>query len=169
MPLKLTNNEKKVLVSLIKHPHANDGKLSELTGVKKSSVAAIKARLKKQGIYSTRVVPDFQRLGAELITLVFGKFSPETKIEARRKTKAYREVTAAPELVYARNTNTEFSAVCVSKNITDTKRLVDYLISSYGKYEFFEEFNMMYCPIELSKIYRFFDYTELAGQMFKVK
>ena len=67
--IKLTTNEKKVLVALVRYPHAHDARLSELTGVKKSSVAAIKARLKKRGIYSTRVVPDFQRLGAELITL----------------------------------------------------------------------------------------------------
>ena len=63
----LTGNEKQVLYGLIHHPVLNDRELSELLGVKVSTVTAIRRRLRRAEYFVTRRLPMMHRLGWEIL------------------------------------------------------------------------------------------------------
>lgn len=63
----LTANEKQVLYGLVRHPVLNDRELSELLGVKVSTVTAIRRRLRRAEYFVTRRIPMMNRLGWELL------------------------------------------------------------------------------------------------------
>ena len=76
MDFKLTDKEKLVLWGLVEHPELNDVELSKKLEVKRRTFSAIKTKLKNNGVFSTLIVPDFNMLGCEILTVSYGNFNP---------------------------------------------------------------------------------------------
>ena len=88
----LTRNEKKVLHGLVRHPTLNDRKLSKETGVKHSTITAIRRRLRDEEYFRTVRIPAMNMLGYELTVVGFGRFNPSASDgKLRRFVETLRE------------------------------------------------------------------------------
>ena len=65
--LSLTEKEKIVLWGLCRHPLLNDEELSGKLNLKRSTLTAIKNRLKGKGWFGLRYIPNFHKLGCEFL------------------------------------------------------------------------------------------------------
>ncbi len=65
--ISLNEREKKVIASLIQYPGYSDVDIASQVGIKNSTFATIKKRLKKGGYFSKILLPNFAVFGAEII------------------------------------------------------------------------------------------------------
>ena len=166
---ELTKKEKAVFYNLVKHPEFNDNELSEKIEIKRSTITAIRNRLKKDGFYSTIVVPNLPALGCRLIGVTYGKYNPLTPRTERMKALTFEERINQPELVFARSTDTEFINLYVAEHLADIRRVQDKVYLDYKAHGFIEEFNVVYYPFELSSITAIFNFGPLLGRLFGIE
>ncbi len=82
----LTKNEQTVLWGLTKYPEVNDSDLSCKLGVKLSTLTSIKRRLFEEGYYRYITIPQVNKLGCELLAVIYSQFNPVIPLEERVKT-----------------------------------------------------------------------------------
>ena len=166
MPLnQLTRKEKLVFYSIVKHPDFNDNQVSKEIDVKRSTVTAIRNRLRKEGFYSRMVVPNFPGLGCRLLQITYGKYNPAKPYEERVKTEAFGEGIKHPELVMARSTDTEFLKIYVAENLYDIRVVQDKSFIEYESHDFIENIHSIHYPFELCSISSLFNYVPLMGSL----
>ena len=81
----LTKNEKLVLYGLVRWPSLNDRELSKKIGIKRSTVTAIRNKLKREEYFKTTTIPDLKKIGYELITVLHSNYNPLTPFLMREK------------------------------------------------------------------------------------
>ena len=81
----LSENEGKVLYTLIKYPDLPDKSLAKKASLNKITVSQIKKRLIEEGYIETVRIPNLQKLGCELMLFMHGKLNPQINKETRRK------------------------------------------------------------------------------------
>ena len=64
---QLTRKERLVFYNLVKHPDFNDNQISKEIDVKRSTVTAIRNKLKRDGFYTKLVIPNLPALGCRLM------------------------------------------------------------------------------------------------------
>lgn len=106
---RLSENEKRVLCALVLYPNCNDRQLSDKINIKRSTITAIRERLKQKDMYRSYVIPDFRLLGCSTITCICGEFAKEY---ITRKSLTYRLLD--PCLIWVCSTNTQFCALLAS-------------------------------------------------------
>ena len=74
---KMTEYEKQVLSGVVRHPGANDNKLSKTLGIKRSTVNSIRNNLEENGVYTKKFIIPPNVFNMELISLINVQFSPE--------------------------------------------------------------------------------------------
>jgi DNA-binding Lrp family transcriptional regulator len=68
----LKNTELKLLAALMKNSKASDRDLAKILGVSQPTITRTRARLEKEGyIREYTIIPDFQKLGYEILSLSF--------------------------------------------------------------------------------------------------
>jgi len=72
---KLSENEKKVLLTMIEYPGLSSYDMSFKVDLTRITVSKIKKRLIKGGFLDTKIIPNFKKLGLNLLTLVHTKHS----------------------------------------------------------------------------------------------
>ncbi len=165
---QLTKKEKLVFYNLVKFPDLNDNELAERIEIKRSTVTAIRNRLKKDGFYSTVVVPNLPALGCRLLGVSYGKYNPLTPRAERMKASTFEEKLKQPELVFARSTDTEFINLYVAEHLADIRKVQDKSYVDYEAHGFIEEFNVVYYPFELSSITSMFNFGPLLKRLFGI-
>jgi len=165
---QLTKKEKTVFYNLVKYPELNDNELSGKIQVKRSTITAIRNRLKKDGFYSTIVVPNLPMLGCRLLGVAYGKYNPLTPRTERMKVSTFEERVKQPELVFARSSDTEFINLYVAEHLADIRKVQDKVYLDYEAHGFIEEFNAVYYPFELSSVTSIFDFGPLLGTLFGI-
>jgi len=166
MPISLlTKKEKSVFYELVKNPDFNDNQISKEIGVKRSTVTAIRNRLKKDGFYSNIIIPNFPALGCRLLGISFGKYNPLTPQEERMKAASFGEGLKHPELVFARSTDTEFMKMYVAKHLVDIRVVQDRFFMDYESHDFIEDMHSTYYPFELCSITSLFNFVPLVGKL----
>ena len=166
MITQLTEKEKKVLLYLVEYPELNDIELSSKTGIKRSTITAIRNRLRKENFYKTVAIPNFPRFGCKLLGVLYGRFNPETPREARESAQTFQEKIEHPELVFARSTDTEVVAIYLARNLADIRRVQDRFIIDYKSHNFLEEVNQVFYPLEMCDVSSFFNYSPLLSKLF---
>jgi hypothetical protein len=86
----LTKNEKDTLWGMVNHPTLNDRALAKKTRLKLSTVTAIRRRLREREYFWTVNIPNFSRLGFELLCVEYGSFNEAVPVE--RRIKYFNEV-----------------------------------------------------------------------------
>jgi DNA-binding MarR family transcriptional regulator len=84
-PRLLSRIEKKVYYGLICHPEIVDNGVAKKIGVTRQSVTKIRKRFESEGILTTIRVPDFQKLGVEILALAYYEFTPGSTLANRKK------------------------------------------------------------------------------------
>lgn len=116
-PLK--DVEKKLIAELMRNSRRSDRELSKVIGVSQPTVSRIVKRLEKEGlIREYTMIPDFQKLGYELVALTFVKLDKtltQEEIEkAREATRERLKQTRFPIIMLERGMGLGYDGVLVS-------------------------------------------------------
>ncbi|MHA1619162.1 MAG: hypothetical protein ACTSVZ_07750 [Promethearchaeota archaeon] len=163
----LTKNEEKVLFGLVKYPRKSDKELASVLEMKDSTLTSIKKRLEQNGYFSFLYIPQVNRLGAELLGIIFASFNPVKKFKDRIKiTKDNIEIAdeifysvGAPEMGFSLSFTKDYTSFCA---INEKRTL------TFGKEGLLDkEFpNEVIFPFKISNIDEFFDYSRILHKHF---
>jgi len=162
--IPLSAKEKQVFQGLVEYPLDNDGQLSSKLKIKRSTITAIRNKLKKQEFYNTYVIPNFQSINCELLTVIYGKFSSHIKGESD---KFIKELENSPEQIYTAITNTDIVSICISKNLANIKKHLDNLMSKHKKSV--SDIRVVYFPFEMNEFVKLFEFSPLVSNILKLR
>jgi len=168
--IPFTQKERIVFYGLVKFPELNDQKLSKKLKIKRSTVTAIRNKLKRRNFYFPRVIPNFKLLECELMTFIWGKLSYPAPLEEKRKMPVIKNAMQSPEAVFQIITDDEFFSLLIFKNFTEFKKMEDKFAHVYKKYSSKERnVNIVHFPLETSEIFSLFDYSLCLKDLLKLK
>lgn len=165
----LSTNEKKVLYGLVSLPHETDKEIARALDIKYSTFNTVRQRLFERGMFTPITIPDLHRLGCEIMAVVYTSFNPIIPVEERvRRTREKIEIF--DEMILSEGEVHRGFSISFSKNYTNLCRINDIRMNFFGKQNLLEEEHPIEVifPFELSKIRRFFDYSEFLRIRFKM-
>ena len=164
--LKLTDREKIVLYGLIRYQELNDIELEEKINIKRPTITAIRNRLEKQKIYTTKKILDLRRLGCEIINITHTEYNPITPYKTRKTRKKEN-----PNEFFEIQTQTEKLTISAEKNYTETRKKVEDHIANGCRKEYFciDDVETITFPLPISKVFMFFDYSPLIRKHFDLE
>ena len=166
-PISLTRNEQKVLYGLICYPHLKDNALSKQIDVKLSTLTSIKRRLQDQGITRHLIVPMLNRLGSELLAVIYTQFNPVIPLQERAK-KTKQTIEVFEEIFFSIGEQEKGFSISLSKNYTNIGRINEIRTETFGTLGLLEmEYpHEVIFPFESSDIVRFFDFRRAIGTLY---
>lgn len=163
----LTGNERRVLYGLVRHPTLNDRELSELLGVKVSTVTAIRRRLRRADYFVTRRVPMMHRLGWELVA---GGYAHVDAMQSSHAAARVREMLKdrLPDFVHVAVSGDHLVFLAVEPNYTTLRRDVDEFRVALEKSRLLGETDVALevFPMALSVVPAFFDFSHVLALAF---
>jgi len=151
--IPLTNYEKKVFHGIVKYPQLNDRQLAEELNLKRSTVTSIKNKLLKQKFYSTQIIPNFAKLGCELMCIL--------------QTQASDYLLDIPETVYTLKTKKQSISILVGERFANIKNLADKIIDLSEVSQLTSPI-IDFFPYEITQFNRFFDCESLLADYFEI-
>ena len=166
----LTKNEEKVTYGLVRYPGLNDSELSSIIGVKLSTLTSIKRRLSDRGFFRNIVVPMLNRLGCELLAVIYTQFNPVIPLE-ERVTTTRKTIEVFEEIFFSAGEQEKGFSVSMSKNYTNIGRINEIRTETFGKVGLLEKEypNEVIFPFEISHISRFFDFSRVLNEIFSLE
>jgi len=84
----MKKNEMRLLVELIKNCSRSDRKLAKVLGTSQPTVTRMRNRLVKEGVIQEfTVIPDFVKMGFEIVAVTLAKTKFEPKLRERLKNR----------------------------------------------------------------------------------
>lgn len=163
--VNLTDKEKLVFWGIARYPNDNDNQLSKRLRIKRSTITAIRNRLRKGEMYDVVNIPNFKALGAELITMSYGRFNVPAE---KRKELAEKEGFSVLESSYSFQTDNEFVKGFISKNMVEFERNMNFSMNKANKYSILKKYRIVHFLYELDKVYKFCSYSGLLKKLFEV-
>lgn len=145
MELKLTSKEKLVLYGLTRYPGLSDIDLASFIDVDRSTIFKSKRKFRDWHLIRIINVPPGGALGAEILSVVFMRFSPG--IDGR---DSLYEWTMSPSCVYCVATATDAFSLVYSRNLTDFKKRAESILSRYRQSGTLEDFRCVHLCVELA-------------------
>ena len=165
---ELLESEKKVLYGLVKYAGSTDQMLSKMIGMKVPTITAIRMKLKKKGYFQTKVVPNLQYLGAEMLTVSYVIFSSHPSLE--NKLKEGRRIMNREEFIYSISEANQDFFIQISKNYTDARRNVEDIETAYKGISYFvDNISSVHFPFEITELPYYFNYAPLLDKAFGFK
>lgn len=163
----LSQNEARVLHSLIKWPNKSDQAIHSDINFKKSTFSSIKTRLKENGYYNRYYVPNFPKIGFELFSVFFGELNRYTTIDERMRIARELLESFVEDFYIGSEANNAFN-LSVSQNLTEYEKNQERFFEMYTINNFLSRVGMttIYFPFELAEIYSFMDYETLVAKIF---
>jgi DNA-binding Lrp family transcriptional regulator len=128
---KLKNTEIRVISELLKNGRRSDRQLAKALNVSQPTVTRIRGKLEKDGLIKEHtIIPDFRKLGIELIAFIFGVWSPDEVAkysQAERMEKAQRFLSKRPNVIFAssgRGLGMERMMVSLHKDYSDYSEFI---------------------------------------------
>ena len=112
-PIKLTNAEKKVLLTAIRNPSYNYAKIAQETNMSRHTVSAAHRKLETNALITPINMPNLKKLGIEIITLSHIRLSPKS---GKVRYKIQNEIAKSPYVVFMAAREFEIITVSVHKN-----------------------------------------------------
>ncbi len=165
----LTKNEKKVLSGTCANPQITDSELSKLLQVKLSTLTSIKRRLAAEGYYRPLIFPLPNRLGCELLAIIYMQFNPVIPLKQRMETTK-RTIEVFDEIFFSVGEEEKGFSISLSQNYTNIGRINEIRTETFGKLGLLEKEypHEVIFPFETSHIHRFFDFAPFLQQLFKL-
>ncbi len=166
----LTKNERTVLYGLAKYPNLNDRGLSDRTGVKHSTITAIRRRLHREGYFKTVRIPAVSKLGYELAVVGYGRYNPSADGELRKRflDTLKRENKG---LYYFLTSPDFFLFMSASKNYTSFRRWAEKLEFEFSGTNLFSDSTKTWVvfPFGTARLVRHFDYSRALSLLFGIE
>lgn len=167
--MPLTFKEQRVLYGLIRYPYLNDSELSKEISIKLSTLTSIKRRLYDRNMIQQLLIPLLNRLGSELLAVIYTQFNPVIPLE-ERVTKAKESIEVFDEIFFSTGEQEKGFSVSLAKNYTNIGRINDIRTEIFGRLGLLEKEypTEVIFPFKTSEIIHFFDYSRVIGSMFKI-
>ena len=168
--LDLTPNEQKVLFGLVSYPELNDSELAKKYHVKMSTFTSIKRRLHDEHIFEQLAVPLLNRLGSELLAVIYTQFNPVIPLE-KRVQKAKETIDVFDEIFFSVGEQEKGFSISLSKNYTNIGQINEIRTETFGRLGLLEKEypTEVIFPFSTSSIMRFFDFSRTLGTLFNLK
>ncbi len=166
----LSHNEKLALYGLIRFPLLKDREIAEIVGLKVTTFSSIKERLKTAGYYRTIQIPMLERLGAEILCVIYTHFNPAVPA-AERARKTSKTIEISDELFYSAGETSRGFSLSLSKDYTDISKIEEKRIDTFAQMGLLEEEypTKLVFPFETSQLHRFLDYAPLLKSTFEIE
>jgi len=166
----LTKNEKKVLCGICAHPQITDSTLSKTLQVKLSTLTSIKRRLTAQGYYRPLIFPLPNRLGCELLAIIYIKFNPVIPLKQRMETTK-RAIEVFDEIFFSVGEEEKGFSISLSQNYTNIGRINEIRTETFAKLGLLEKEypHEIIFPFETSRIHRFFDFAPFLQHLYTIQ
>jgi DNA-binding Lrp family transcriptional regulator len=130
----MKNTETKLLAELLKNSKKSDRALGKVLGVSQPTVSRTRTKLEKDGVIQEyTIIPDFSKLGFELMAITTGRFKvPRTK-ETMEKATAYMK--KFPNILLssrAQGMGKDAVIISLHENFTDYENFVVTLKSDWA-------------------------------------
>jgi len=167
--ISLTPNEQRVLYGLVRYPGFSDSALSQEINVKLSTLTSIKRRLHDQGVYRQLLVPLLNRLGSELLAVIYTQFNPVIPLE-ERVSITKRTIEVFDEIFFSIGEQEKGFSISLSKNYTSIGRINDIRTETFGSLGLLEKEypSEVIFPFKTSEIIHFFDFNRVLASMFSL-
>ena len=159
---ELTKKEKLMLYGLAKYPQLTDKELSDKLDLKHSTVTSIRHRLKESEYLRKLIIPKIQSLGCEMLVVIYTHFSPLIPLLERIEITG-KTIEVFDEIFLSVGEQDKGFSLSLSKDYATIGRINDIRTQTFGGRGLLEEEypNTVVFPFEISKIYRFFDFSTL--------
>lgn len=166
----LTKNEKKVLGGICAYPQITDSELSRRLQVKLSTLTSIKRRLAAEGYYRPITFPLPNRLGCELLAVIYMQFNPVIPLKQRMETTK-RTIEVFDEIFFSVGEEEKGFSVSLSQNYTNIGRINEIRTETFGKLGLLEKEypHEVIFPFATSHIHRFFDFSPFLQSIFELE
>jgi hypothetical protein len=163
----LNKNEKRVLSGICKYPTITDSELSAILQMQLSTLTSIKRRLFTQGYYRTIFFPLPNRLGCELLAIIYMQFNPVIPLKERIETTK-RTIEVFDEIFFSVGEEEKGFSISLSQNYTNIGRINEIRTETFGKLGLLEKEypHEVIFPFETSHIHRFFDFSAFFQDLF---
>ena len=162
----LTSRERLVLYGLVRWPHLGDVGLGEVLGLGRTTVTVIRRRLVGHGLVEGFLVPDFGRVGCELLTALYGEFSGA----ASHGLDAFKAVVrdGVGSAFYMVRFGGQHLSLGAARNLTQVGEAISahHRVHHESGYLTDRRHNYVFFPLKLTNIPRFFDYAPLLAKEF---
>jgi len=160
--MNLTKNEKRVLYGLIAYPEFNDCKLSEVLGIKHSTVTSIRHRMQKMDMFRDINVPLTQNIGCELIAFTYTNFNIVFPLTERISLTS-EAIEVFSEIFYSMGEVSKGFSISMSRNYTTISHINDIRTETFSKMNLLAEDHpvTVIFPFRISNILRFLSYPDL--------
>jgi DNA-binding MarR family transcriptional regulator len=167
---KLTKNEKDTLWGLVNHPTLNDRALAKKTRLKLSTVTAIRRRLREKDYFWTVNIPNFSRLGLELLCVEYGVFNEAVPLE-RRKKYFTEFVSEEPSAVFAVMSRSNGVVFCIAHNYSQATTMMEKMEIFFMSHHLIEEdaWKRAIFPFSTSRFWNFFSFSPVLRYVHSMK
>ena len=166
----LTSKEKLMLYGLVKYPTLTDKKLSDKLKIKQSTVTSIRNRLKDKGYFRKLIIPRLQNMGCQMLVSIYTSFSPLIPLEERVVITG-EAIEVFEEIFFSVGEQDKGFSLSLSKDYATIGKINDIRTQTFGGRGLLEEEypNMVVFPFDISRVYRFFDFSPLLKKSFDLK
>jgi DNA-binding MarR family transcriptional regulator len=166
----LNKNEKKVLNGICKYPTITDSELSNILQMKLSTLTSIKRRLTAQGYFRSIMFPFLNRLGCELLAVIYMQFNPVIPLKQRMETTK-RTIEVFDEIFFSIGEQEKGFSISLSQNYTNIGRINEIRTETFGKLGLLEKEypHEVIFPFETSHIHKFFDFSSFLQDIFELE
>lgn len=163
----LNKNEKKVLAGICAHPTITDSDLAALLQMRLSTLTSIKRRLATQGYYRPIMFPFLNRLGCELLAIIYMQFNPVIPLKNRMETTK-KTIEVFDEIFFSVGEEEKGFSISLSENYTNIGRINEIRTETFGKLGLLEKEypHEVIFPFETSHIHKFFDFSSFLQNIF---
>ncbi|MHA2031243.1 MAG: hypothetical protein ACW99A_10930 [Candidatus Kariarchaeaceae archaeon] len=163
----LSQNEARVLHSLVRWPNLSDQAIHSEIGMKKSTFSSIKARLREHDYYRRYYIPNFPLIGFELFMVMHGHLNRFTTLDERLRVAGETIKSFVEDFYIVSESNKAFN-LSISQNYTEYSKNQELFYQLYSENKFLTRQGMQIdaYPFEISRIRAFMDYEALVARLF---
>jgi len=160
--IKLTQKEKQVFYALTRWPDYSDQQIADQIKIKRSTVTAIKNKLKKEKYYQVLRVPSYSLIDCSILSITKHQFNQQLKEKHEFKSNEI------DELIFHLSSNNDSIGIFIGEEFSSLKEDLDTYCDNYEKEGFIEDVEQVYFPIKSMLALRCFDFAPLLKDMFNI-
>jgi len=140
---KLKDIDYSILFELMKNSKISDRQMAKKIGVSQPTVTRRRARLEKEGFLEYTTIPNFEKLGFEIMSFSFSKWTSEALTEMLPTEEFNKQVqkflSKHPNVILATTGGSglggmDNASITVHKNYAEYHNWVNEIRSTWGKY-----------------------------------
>ncbi|MCW4053117.1 MAG: winged helix-turn-helix transcriptional regulator [Candidatus Bathyarchaeota archaeon] len=162
---KLKNIDYIILFELVKNSKISDRKLAKVIGVSQPTVTRRRALLEKEGLLDYTAIPDFEKLGFEIVAFTFIDLRHDTHNSVNAE-EAKGFLSSRSNIVFAstgRGLQRDMVCVSIHKNYSDYAKLREEFNKDWGDY--MTQFDSFIISIGSDNILKQFSFKHLEKCM----